>query len=127
MRTFILIASLMSPLLFSTSCDLLRMVKEKVPSILKVTVVDENDVPYGYVTVTLVNEQGRVIASVSANERGGALFREGLVAGTYSFVVKNATGTELKVLEPQTVKVALGRTVEVTVKVERVVAETDYD
>jgi len=104
-----------------SGCQLIQQAKERVPSILKVQVVDENNEPYGYVTVSLIDSNNRAVLNTPMNERGFGLFREGLTSGRYTFVVKNAAGVELQVLEPDSVFVPVGRTVEVTIKVKRVI------
>lgn len=110
---------------FLSNCDLIKQAAEKVPSMLIVEVVDENNEPYGYVMVILQDSSGRPLFSNQANDRGIAPFKEGLKAGTYTFAVKNVAGKELEVLEPKSVRVRIGKTQRVTVKVKRILGEEE--
>ena len=93
---------------------------EKVPSNLQLSIVDEYGQPYGYLSVTLL-EQGKPIASSNANERGIVMFgkEEGMKAGTYTLRITNVAQLEMEVIEPQSIAIGPGRTIQVTVKVRR--------
>ncbi len=127
MRVLRLMFVVFTILPFIIGCELLKAASEKIPSMIKVQVVDDADIPYGYVTVSLIDSNGRVAVAGPANERGSLLLKDGIKAGTYTFVVKNATGTELEVIEPTSIKVRPGKTVEVVIKVKRVIAESQFD
>jgi len=116
MRTaFIIAFAAFLALALTGSCE---VIKKNVKSIVKITVYDDSNVPYGYVTVALVNASGKVAAAEATNERGVVIF-EGLDSGTYTVAVKNAGQFECKVLEPDSISVSVGKTKTVDVIVER--------
>lgn len=101
-------------------------IEKNVKSVVKISIIDEKDQPYGYVTLMLVEPSGKVAVDDQANERGICLI-EGVPAGTYTFVVKNAAGIELQVLSPENVVVRPGKTVNVDLKVQSVAATMQYE
>jgi hypothetical protein len=116
MRTALIIAlAAVLALCFASSCD---FVKKNIKSIVKITVYDESNTPYGYVTVALVDSTGKVAAAEATNERGVVIF-EGIDAGTYTASVRNAGQFECKVLKPDSISVTVGKTKTVDVIVER--------
>jgi len=98
----------------TASCGMMQ----NIPSVMKITVLDEHGHPYGFVSISVINEQGLVVSSGQATDRGTLILgkNEGMKSGTYTFVVKNVSGLELPVLSPDKVVVPPGRTVDVVIK-----------
>lgn len=108
----VLVAALI--LASAASCGMLQ----QIPCVMKITVLDENGQPYGYVSISVLDEHGLVVSAGQATDRGTLIIgkTEGMRAGTYTFVVKNVSGKELPILSPDKVIVPPGRTVAVVIK-----------
>jgi hypothetical protein len=113
----LLVATLL--LLAVVGCAQLRA---NVKSVIKVEVYTETGAAYGYVNVSLIDENGRSKYSQNVNERGVAIF-ERVEAGTYGFEVVNVNGVKLEVISPDSVSVTVGRTTTVELKVKRATSE----
>jgi len=115
MKRITVLALALLVLCAGTGCELL---KERVKSVVKVTAYDQTGSTYGYLTVMLIDANGRVIASDQVNERGVVIF-EGVAAGTYTIGARNVAQVDLVVVEPASVTVTLGKTVDVRLVVQR--------
>jgi len=92
---------------------------QNIPCIMKIIVLDESGNPYGYLAVSVIDENERVLCSGQATDRGTLILgkNEGMRAGTFTFIVKNVAGKELAILSPDSVTISPGRTIDVTIKV----------
>ncbi len=101
-------------------------IEKNVKSVVKITIYDEKGQTYGYVTLMLIDSTGKVVVDDQANERGVSLM-EGVPAGTYTFMVKNAAQIELQVLSPQNIVVRPGKTSTIDLKVQSAAAPSSYE
>jgi hypothetical protein len=121
MKKALIIALALLALFGYASCDVMKNIK----SVVKVTCVDEKGAAYGYLTVFLLDGP-KVVVSDQLNERGVTVI-QGVPPGTYTISAKNAAGIELKVLEPASITVSPGKTVDVNLKVQSVAPANTFE
>ena len=121
MKKVLILALVLLVLFGVASCQALQSIK----AVVKVTCTDEKGAAYGYLTVFLLDGP-KVVVSDQLNERGIVVI-QGVPPGTYTISAKNAAGIELKVLEPATVVVKPGKTVDVNLKVQSVAPANTFE